>query len=88
MFTQEQLGKRNRKVRTFDEKVDAVMAQMRAGALLQLSFDGNAPAWRLSSGAGVVPPAIARAVVACKNIISCNDCLFPQTLSQTWKWRT
>jgi hypothetical protein len=87
MFTKEQLERRDHKLHTFDVRVHAVMTEMRRGALLHVSFGANAPTWRLSSGR-VVPPTIARAVVARKSIVACGDSLFPQTLSQTWKWRT
>jgi|SoiMethySBSTD1v2_1073268.scaffolds.fasta_scaffold28189_6 hypothetical protein len=66
--------------------VAAVIRAMRAGAHLHLEYHQAGPKWRMSTGQ-YVADAIARVVIAHKQIIPAGDALFAGAMSQTWKWK-
>jgi hypothetical protein len=73
--------------RRFDRQaisVNAVLATMRKGASLHLSYSPRLH-WRLSTGK-FVTEEVARTVVAHPDIVGVGDALFAGGFSQTWRF--
>jgi hypothetical protein len=70
------------------EKADAVLAEMRAGAALHLSFTRSGPQWVLSNGRQV-SDTIAKLVTASASVVGVGDALplfDDSAAAQTWRW--
>jgi hypothetical protein len=65
--------------------VAIVLRAMRAGASLQLEFHPTGSRWRVSNGR-YVNDEVARIVIADKQVIGVGDTLFPEGLSQTFRF--
>jgi hypothetical protein len=85
MLSHQQLEKRSRRLRRLDAKVNEVLATMRNGTALLLSFhSGGEETWRLSNGVHVSAD-VARMVTHLPNIVGVGDSLFADVPSQTWR---
>jgi hypothetical protein len=62
-----------------------VLAEMRRGSALHLSFTRSGPQWMLSNG-GEVPDSIAKLVVARSSVVGVGDALFDGYPAQTFRW--
>ena len=65
--------------------VDRVMAALRGGAVLQLSYGRRSAHWTLSN-AIPVDDAVARLVIKNPNVVDVGDALFAEALAQTWRF--
>jgi hypothetical protein len=62
-----------------------VIKAMRAGAVLQMSFERVGGAWSLSNGTPV-STVIAKLVIAHVQVVGCGDALFRGSSSQTFRY--
>jgi hypothetical protein len=82
-------GSLARKARSLDRKIrdlEPALAELRRGAALHLSYSPQRQ-WRLSSGA-FLTDEVARQLITRPEILAVGDCLFDQSLSQTWRHTT
>lgn len=67
-------------------EVENALAELRRGASLHLSYSRRRH-WRMSSGV-FVTDEVARSLITMPGIVAVGDCLFEQSLSQTWRFTT
>jgi hypothetical protein len=67
------------------ETAELVLAAMRAGAALHLSYTRHGRRWTLTSGRRV-SDEVARLVIASSSVVGVGDALFRGVLSQTFRW--
>jgi hypothetical protein len=82
-----QASRLDRQARSFNRhslRVEQVVAELRRGATLQLSYSPR-PHWRLSSGP-FVPADVATAVISQRCVVGVGDTLFADGLSQTFRY--
>jgi hypothetical protein len=65
-------------------RVEQVVAELRRGAILQLSYSPRSH-WRLSSGP-FVTDHVATTVIGMPNVVGVGDTLFAGELSQTFRY--
>jgi hypothetical protein len=58
---------------------------MQRGAVLQLQFQNGRQLWRLSTGP-FITAAVAKIVTASGDVVSDDDRLFPNAVSQNWRY--
>jgi hypothetical protein len=63
----------------------AVLAAMRGGQSLHLEFRQTGPRWTLSDGRSI-DDRVARLVIINSEIVAEKDALFPEIMSQTWRF--
>jgi hypothetical protein len=86
MRTVQQWKKQSRRLRRLDAKAAEVVASMRNGSALHLTFGSSQPSWRLSNGMHVAPD-VARLVINLPDVTGVGDVLpIPGALSQTWRY--
>jgi hypothetical protein len=68
-------------------KLTSVLTEMRAGAVLRLSFDEH-PTWELDNGVSVirVSSRTVQAAIKRQAIVGVGDTLFGDIPSQTWRY--
>jgi hypothetical protein len=66
-------------------RVEHVVAQMRAGAQLLLHYNNGKPTWLLNPG-GAVAPETALDVIDHVDVCSVGDCLFADCPAQTFRY--
>jgi hypothetical protein len=69
-----------------NREAENALAELRRGASLHLSYSPRQH-WRLSSGVFVTIEA-AQIIIASPCVAAVGDCLFDQSLSQTWRYTT
>jgi hypothetical protein len=82
-------GSLARKYRSLDRRkreVEGALAELRRGASLHLSFSPRRH-WRMSSGV-FITDEVARVLITMPAVVAISDCLFDQSLSQTWRYTT
>jgi hypothetical protein len=62
-----------------------VLARLRQGASLRLSFERGASCWRLSDGTPVSED-VAKIVIADHRVVAAGDALFRNLLCQTYRF--
>jgi hypothetical protein len=82
-YTQLQLRKNRRKLRRLSNEVNSVLAELRKGCRLNLSYGYGRPAWQLTSGQSVSAKAAAIITVT-DGIVGGGDSLFTDLPGQTW----
>jgi hypothetical protein len=85
-YTQRQLWKNSRKLRQLVDEVNSVLAEMRNGGRLNLSYSYGRPVWQLTSGQSVSAKA-ATIVTASDGIVDANGSLLPDHPGQIWSFR-
>jgi hypothetical protein len=84
IHTPRTLGRQARRLDRRNNGVEGVLAEMRRGTCLHLSYAPR-PHWRLSNGTWVTD-GIARAVIALPSVTGVGDVLFAGLTSQTYRY--
>jgi hypothetical protein len=80
-----QLQAANRRLDRRRAGVNNLLAAIRRGASLHLSYQNGRPTWQLSTGEAV-PVDVAEIVIKAPGVVSVGDALFPNHPAQTWRF--
>jgi len=84
IHTPTELRKQTRRLDRVNPEVHRVLAAMRGGAALHLTFRPS-PQWALTTGT-TVSDAAAKLIMARPGIVGVGDSLFGDQFAQTWRW--
>jgi hypothetical protein len=79
-----QLQVANRRLDRRRAGVNKLLAAIRRGASLHLSYQNGQPLWQLSTGE-FVPSDVAEIVIKAPDVVSVGDALLPNHPAQTWR---
>jgi hypothetical protein len=74
-----------RRVDKRTNKAVSVLAAMKAGASLYLTYTAQGPIWSLSAGRPITND-VAELVTSSSSVVDCGGSLFDGLPGQVWKW--